>query len=74
MFIRKKINQSGSISVQIIQKDNGKYKVLKTIGSSKDLVEIEFLVQKGRKQINEFEKKLNSLFLQNKRLSLWIVL
>jgi hypothetical protein len=74
MFIRKKINQSGSISVQIIQKDNGKYKVLKTIGSSKDLVEIEFLVQKGRKQINEFEKKLNYLFLQNKRLSLWIVL
>jgi hypothetical protein len=50
MFIRKKINQSGSISVQIIQKDNGKYKVLKTISSSKDLIEIEFLVQKGRKQ------------------------
>jgi transposase len=57
MFIRKKPNKSGSISVQIIQKNNGKYKVLKTIGSSKDLIEIEFLVQKGQKQINELEKK-----------------
>ena len=56
MFIRKKPNKSGSVSVQIIQKNNGKYKVLKTIGSSKDLIEIDFLVQKGQKQINELEK------------------
>ena len=56
MFIRKKPNLSGSTSIQIIQKDNGKYKVLKTIGSSKDLIEIEFLLQKAQKQINEIQK------------------
>lgn len=36
MFIRKKKNPSGVISVQIIDKSKGKYKVVHTIGSSKD--------------------------------------
>jgi len=47
MFVRKKKNKSGSISVQIIQKDNG-YKVFKTIGSSSDPDEIECLVLRGK--------------------------
>ena len=34
MFVRKKINSSGSTSVQIIVKTRGKYKVVKTIGCS----------------------------------------
>lgn len=41
MFIRKKKNKSGSVSVQIIDKSSGKYKVVKTIGSSNDLKDIE---------------------------------
>jgi hypothetical protein len=68
MFIRKKPNQSGSISVQIIQKNKGKYIVLKTIGSSKDLIEIEFLVQKAQKQINEFEKTIELPFFAKQEL------
>lgn len=56
MFIRRKRNASGSISVQIIQKIAGKNKVLRTIGSSNDLIEIEFLIQKGRKELNELQK------------------
>jgi len=36
MFVRKKQNKSGVISVQIIDKSSGKYKVVKTIGSSSD--------------------------------------
>jgi transposase len=51
MFIRHKKNKSGSISIQIIDKSNGKYKVLKTIGSSHDSTEIELLIQKAQKQI-----------------------
>ena len=31
MFIRKRKNPSGSISIQIIDKSNGKYKVVETI-------------------------------------------
>ena len=34
MFIRHKKNKSGIISVQIIDKHSGKYKMIKTIGSS----------------------------------------
>lgn len=47
MFVRKKKNKSGSVSVQIIQKLNGVNKVIKTIGSSKDSEEINRLYQKG---------------------------
>lgn len=36
MFVRKKKNKSGLISIQIISKSTGKYKVIKTVGSSAD--------------------------------------
>jgi transposase len=36
MFIRQKKNKSGVVSVQVIDKSNGKYTVAKTIGSSAD--------------------------------------
>lgn len=45
MFIRKKVNKSGSASIQIIDKSSGQYKVIKTIGCTgdeqleKDLIE-----------------------------------
>ena len=48
MFVRKKPNKSGLVSVQVIDKSQGKYKVLKTIGSSKDALEIESLVAEGK--------------------------
>jgi len=44
MFIRKKRNRSGSISVQVIDKSNG-YRVVKTVGSSKDPEQIDRLVE-----------------------------
>ena len=47
MFVRKKRNSSGSISIQIIQKINRNNKVLKTIGSSSDPNEIESLYKKA---------------------------
>lgn len=47
MFVRKKRNKSGSISVQILKKINRNNKVLKTVGSSSDPEEIEFLYQKA---------------------------
>ena len=43
MFVRKKKNKSGVISVQVIDKSTGKYKVLKTIGSSSEPEVIEHL-------------------------------
>jgi transposase len=51
MFVRKKKNPSGVISVQIIDKSSGKYKVLKTIGSSSDVCKVESLYREGKKWI-----------------------
>lgn len=52
MFIRQKKNKSGLISVQVIDKSSGKYKVLKTIGSSQDSKEIEQLILCAKEFIN----------------------
>jgi transposase len=51
MFIRKKHNKSGSVSIQIISKSNGKYKVVKTIGSSKIEQELEKLYFLGKQEL-----------------------
>lgn len=47
MFVRKKRNKSGSISVQIIDKSDG-YHVIKTMGSARDPQEIQRLIELGK--------------------------
>lgn len=54
MFVRKKRNKSGSISVHVIQKGNG-YKIVKTLGTSTDAAEIERLVIQGRQFIRSLQ-------------------
>lgn len=54
MFVRKKSNKSGVISLQVIGKINGKSKLIKTIGSSKDEKVIEELFKKGHQYISSF--------------------
>lgn len=44
MFVRSKKNKSGVISVQVIDKSAGKYKLIKTIGSSAEQLVIEKLL------------------------------
>src|SRR5690625_2688130 len=53
VFVRKKKNPSGVVSVQIIDKSSGKYRVVKTVGSSSNLEEIDLLYLKGKKWIAE---------------------
>lgn len=53
MFVRKKLNKSGVVSVQIIDKSSGKYKLFKTIGRSSDIQTIENLVIKAEKYIRK---------------------
>ncbi len=43
MFVRRKKNKSGLISIQVIDKSSGKYKVATTIGSSMDTVDLNRL-------------------------------
>ena len=47
MFVRKKRNKSGTVSIQIIDKSRGKYRVVKTIGVSSDPEQIAYLWQKA---------------------------
>lgn len=62
MFIRKKKNNSGSISIQIIQKVKGRNKLIKNIGSGKEGSEVEVLVAKAQQE----------LLLLNKQRTLFI--
>jgi transposase len=54
MFVRRKNNKSGIVSVQVIAKVNGKSKLVKTIGSSGNLSTIDELVKEGNNYIATF--------------------
>lgn len=47
MFVRKKKNRSGRVSVVVVSKSGGQYKEVKTIGVSSDVDEIEHLYKQG---------------------------
>jgi hypothetical protein len=47
MFVRRKPNLSGSVSVQVIDKSSG-YRVVKTIGVAHDPADLERLVELAR--------------------------
>ncbi len=61
MFIREKKNKSGSSSIQIISKSAGKYKVVKTIGSSSSQEGILLLLHQARHELSQIQKQ-SSLF------------
>ena len=58
MYIRKKKNKSGSISVQIIDKKRSKYKVVETIGCAKDNDELNILLKDAQKRLVMLEPTL----------------
>lgn len=72
MFVRKKKNVSGKISVQVIDKSSGKYKVIKTIGSSDNPTVVEDLFKKGQQWIRDYlgiiELDFNGKTVANKLL------
>jgi len=61
----KKQNTSGSQSVQVIQKINGRYKVVKTIGSATTQQEIENLVNLARQEIDRLSGQPKLFVSQN---------
>lgn len=64
MFIRKKKNNSGSISIQIITKINRNNKVLKTVGCAKTKREEELLILLAKTEIERFQG-MQSLFVEH---------
>jgi len=61
MFVRKKKNQSGSVSVQIISKSNG-YKVVKTVGCAKNAETLQRLESKANHIIRTCDGKQPEFF------------
>ncbi|TXD80463.1 IS1634 family transposase [Subsaximicrobium wynnwilliamsii] len=53
MFVRKKQNKSGVISVQVVDKSTGRYRMLRTIGSSSIGSEVERLVGEAKQWIKK---------------------
>ena len=78
MFVRKKRNKSGSISIQIVEKVRRKNKVIKTIGCSSNSEEVERLYKQALNELprlygptlfdKEEEPKLSELSNDNIRV------
>ena len=54
MFVRKKRNTSGVVSIQVIDKSGGSYRVVKTMGSSSEKDRIEELYLLGLQWISSY--------------------
>ena len=70
MFVRKKPNKSGSISIQVIDKTHG-YRVIKSIGSSHDPDKVERMFQQGKRwiaQTNKDQLKLLPLLTKEEQI------
>ena len=63
MFIRENRNRSGSVSIQIVSKQNGKYKVVKTVGCATMCPQIEALKIQAKMELEELCFGKNPLFL-----------
>ena len=68
MFIRQKKNKSGSVSVQIIAKDRGNYKVVKTIGSARTDQQIATLVYLGKQELAKIQAQGGLFVLEDDAL------
>jgi transposase len=62
MFVRKNKNRSGSISVQIISKERGKYRVVETVGTSSDPDQIQRLCLQAASAIRRPDPRQSELF------------
>ena len=67
MYVRKKKNPSGVISIQVIDKSSGKYKVFKTIGSSSDERIVAELYRQGKKWISEYSGDCDMFALHTRK-------
>jgi transposase len=56
MFIREKKNKSGSVSIQVISKSRGLYKVVKSFGSATTRQEIDKLISLAKQEIEVLSK------------------
>lgn len=70
VFVRKKKNKSGVVSIQIIDKSSGTYQLYRTVGSSSDASAIERLYKEGKKEIENITGQQQIPFNQDKEQEL----
>ena len=68
MFVRKKRNTSGVVSVQVIDKSSGSYRVVKTMGSSSEKDRIEELYVQGLQWISSYAGQRQIDFTDERQL------
>jgi hypothetical protein len=67
LHIRQKKNSSGSISIQIIDRVDRKYKVIETITCVKNKIDLEIYLNVASKRLEELNQQMYpTLFDENK--------
>ena len=64
MFVRRKVNKSGSTSVQVVDKSGGGYRVVCSLGAASEEWEIQRLEARGRQYVKEHSHPELPLFGQ----------
>ena len=62
MFVRRKINKSGSISIYVVDKSRGRYDVVKSFGTAKTSAEADLLENRAREFVREQTGEPGTLF------------
>ena len=62
MFVRRKENKSGSISITVVDKSRGRYDVVKSFGTVKTAAEADLLENKAREYVREQSGEPDTLF------------
>jgi len=65
MFVRQKNNQSGTVSIQIVDRSRGRYKVVKTFGCSMDPLKLDILVDQANTELMRLSQPLDINFHPN---------
>jgi len=70
MFVRRKPNKTGTVSIQVITKSRGRYEVSCSFGTGRTESELHCLEEKARQYIKEREGLINDLFADEDELKL----
>ncbi len=62
MFVRRKNNKSGTISITVVDKSRGRYDVVRSFGTVKSSAEADLLENKAREWVREQEGDPETLF------------
>ena len=68
MFIRKLRSKSGKTYIQVIDKDSGRYKVLKSFGGASEQADLSALLKVAQQWINEYTGSVEFDFLKSDTL------